>query len=51
MAHRVPISALVEKQRARLVKIDEQLGRLMTKRVDEEEVLAELLLLEKGRNP
>jgi hypothetical protein len=37
------IAVRIERQQAKLAKIDEQIGRLMTKRVDEEEALADLL--------
>lgn len=39
----MPIALIIEKQRARLVKIDERIGRLMTQRADEEDILAELI--------
>ncbi len=43
-ASRAPIDLIIEKQRARLVGIDERIGRLMTQRVDEEEILADLIV-------
>lgn len=42
MTRRKPIAALIEAQQARLDKIETRLQELMTKRADEEEVLAEL---------
>jgi hypothetical protein len=42
-ASRSPIALIVEKQRERLVKIDARIGRLMTQRADEEEILAALI--------
>jgi|HubBroStandDraft_2_1064218.scaffolds.fasta_scaffold297238_2 hypothetical protein len=50
MASRAPLAVLVEKQRARLAKLDERIGCLMTQRVDEEEILADLLTEENKRN-
>jgi predicted 2-oxoglutarate/Fe(II)-dependent dioxygenase YbiX len=42
-ARRAPIALIVEKQRERLVKIDARIGRLMTQRADEEEILSALI--------
>jgi hypothetical protein len=39
----MPIALIVEKQRARLVKIDARIGCLMTQRADEEDILADLI--------
>lgn len=39
----MPIARIIEKQRARLVKIDERIGCLMTQRADEEDILADLI--------
>lgn len=42
-ASRMPIALIIEKQRARLVKIDERIGCMMTQRADEEDILADLI--------
>lgn len=51
MASRKPISLLVQAQRERVDKITERIGQLMSKRVDEEKTLAELIAMEQGRTP
>jgi hypothetical protein len=43
ISSRLPLEKLIEKQQAKLTQLDERIGRLMTARVDEEEVLGELL--------
>jgi hypothetical protein len=43
MRSRMPIALIIAKQRARLVKIDERIGHLMTQRADEEDILADLI--------
>lgn len=43
---RLPIAVMIERQRAKIVQIDERLGRMMSRRADEEEALAELLALQ-----
>jgi len=47
MARRVPIAVLIAEQEERIAKIDVRIGELMNKRVDAEEVLAELLRFER----
>lgn len=49
MHSRTPISVLVQRQEARVAKLDERIGALMSKRVDEEQVLAELYELNNAR--
>ena len=39
---RDPIGTIIARQRKRLVTLDERIGRLMTERADEEEILADL---------
>jgi hypothetical protein len=39
---RYPIAAAIRRQQARIAKLDERIGALMSERVSEEEVLAEL---------
>lgn len=47
MASRTPIAMLVAKQRERIAQLDQRIGRLMSKRVDEEETLADLIAMER----
>jgi hypothetical protein len=42
MRSRLPIADLIAKQKARLDDLDDRIGRLMTRRADAEEVLADL---------
>jgi len=51
MVSRKPIGMLIEAQKARIEEITGRIGRLMSRRVDEEEILAELLAMEQGRQP
>jgi hypothetical protein len=51
MRSRAPIPDLIAKQQAKLEKLEARLGRLMTLRVDEEELLADLLDIENGVSP
>jgi hypothetical protein len=45
------ISDLIVRQRTKLAELDARLGRLMTTRADEEELLADLLDIENGVSP
>ena len=46
MANRMPIATLVEKQSARIAKLDDRIETLIAKRDDEQRVLAELITME-----
>jgi septal ring factor EnvC (AmiA/AmiB activator) len=48
---RLPLERMVEKQRAKIARLDERIGALMTQRVDEEDLLAELLAMTATRHP
>ena len=39
---RIPVAVLLERKRAEFAKIEERIGRLMSKRADLEEVIADL---------
>ncbi len=47
MSSKLPIADLVQRQRERIEKLDSRIGALMSKRVDEEETLADLIALER----
>ena len=45
-SRREPLEIQIQRQRAKLARLDEQLGRAMSRRADEEEKLADLLILQ-----
>lgn len=45
MASRLPFDVLIARQRERIQKLDDRIGALMNKRVEEEEVLSDLYKL------
>lgn len=45
---REPVAVILERKRAEHTKIEERIGRLMTKRADLEEVIADLQDLERA---
>lgn len=49
MARMVPLTTLIAEQKARIEKISERIGQLMSKRADEEEILADLYTFESKR--